>query len=249
MSQRALEKQPAIQRRRLSFLRAPGDLSPLPMCAIVRRMRLLAVCVAVLGCATAHPPEGAAPQGATPSEDPSAYFPLMPGWKWAYHVEKGGDSLLATYAVVERVAGDATVQGGDERLIYTVLPDGIARREGTSLGDYLLKRPVRAGTTWPLAQGEAKVVAVGRTVTVPAGPFRSCATVEETRTDPARVVRTVYAAGAGPIMLEVQVHDPATGQFVTDTRASLVGLTRPGEDPLGPSEGVAVPGGPPAPRP
>jgi hypothetical protein len=210
-------------------------------------MRLLAVCVAVLGCATARPPEGPAAAASTVPEDPSAYFPLMPGWKWAYRVDKGGDSLLATYAVVERTGNDATVQGGEERLIYAVLPDGIARRQGASLADYLLKRPVRTGTTWPLAQGEAKVVAAGRTVTVPAGAFRSCATVEESRTDPARVVRTVYAAGVGPIMLEVQVHDPATGQFVTDTRASLVGLTRPGEDPLGPTEGVTVPGGPPPP--
>jgi hypothetical protein len=201
---------------------------------------------AVLGCAATTtgtaPAAGPAPP---PPEDAAAYYPLSPGFKWAYKVEreKSGDSVLATYAVLERLGETAIVQAGDDRLSYAVLPAGIARREGLNVGDFLLKNPVRVGTTWPLANGEAKVVAVGRTVTVAAGTFPACATIEESRTDPQRLVRTVYAAGVGPILLEVQVHDPATGQFRTEMRAALLGVTRPGEDPLGPPEGVSVPPG------
>jgi hypothetical protein len=198
----------------------------------------LGLCTA---CASTTPaPAPAGPVG-PPPEDAAAYYPLVPGWKWAYTVDKGGVQMLATYAVLERLGETAIVQAGEERLSYAVLPAGVARREGLSVGDFILKTPVRQGATWPLAGGEAKVVAVGRPVTVPGGTFPSCATVEESRTDPQRVVRTVYAAGVGPILLEVQVHDPATGQFRTDTRAALLGVTRPGEDPLGPPEGVSVP--------
>jgi hypothetical protein len=200
----------------------------------------IALCAAA-GCAATGPASVPAGPAAPAPEDAAAYFPLTPGWKWAYTVEKGGDRMLATYAVLERLGDTAIVQAGEQRLGYAVLPAGIARREGLNVGDFLLRTPVRLGARWPLAGGEAKVSEFGRTVTVPGGTFPGCATVEESRTDPQRVVRTVYAAGVGPILLEVQVQDPASGQFRTDTRAALVGVTRPGEDPLGPPEGVSVP--------
>jgi hypothetical protein len=202
---------------------------------------------AAVGCAATAPPVN--PPAPPAPEDAAAYYPLVPGWKWAYQVEnekekaKVSGSVLAVYAVLERLGDTAIVQAGEDRLIYAVLPTGIARRDGMNVGDFLLKTPVRLGTTWPLASGEAKVVAVGRTETVPGGTFPACATVEESRTDPQRVVRTVYAAGVGPIVVEMQVYDPATGQFRTGMRAALLGVTRPGEDPLGAPEGVPVPSG------
>jgi hypothetical protein len=210
---------------------------------------LMMVLWSAVGCAATAPavsPGGGPPP--PPPEDATAYYPLVPGWKWAYQVENekekaAGGSVLAVYAVLERIGDTAIVQAGEDRLIYAVLPAGIARRDGMNVGDFLLKTPVRVGTTWPLASGEAKVVAVGRTETVPGGTFPGCATVEESRTDPQRVVRTVYAAGVGPILVEMQVHDPATGQFRTGMRAALLGVTRPGEDPLGAPEGVSVPAG------
>ena len=209
---------------------------------------LLMALMAAVGCAATapvvNPGGGPAPP---PPEDATAYYPLVPGWKWAYQVEnekaKAGDSVLAIYAVLERIGDTAIVQAGEDRLSYAVLADGIARRDGMSVGDFLLRTPMRLGATWRLASGEAKVVAVGRTETVPAGTFPACATVEESRTEPQRVVRTVYAAGVGPVLVEMQVYDPAAGQFRTGTRAALIGVTRPGEDPLGPSEGVSVPAG------
>jgi hypothetical protein len=107
-----------------------------------------------------------------------------------------------------------------------------------------VKSPVQAGTRWAISGGEAKVSVVARTVTVPAGTFPNCATVEEVRSDPQRVVRTVYAPGVGPIDIEVQVQGASGGAFETAMHASLVGVTRPGEDPLGAPEGA---NGPPVP--
>lgn len=214
------------------------------------RLLMMALWAAV-GCAATAPAitPGGGPAAPPPPEDATAYYPLVPGWKWAYQVEtekdraQAGNSVLAIYAVLERIGDTAIVQAGEGRLSYVVLPAGIARREGMNVGDFLLKTPVRPGTTWPLASGEAKVVAVGRTETVPGGTFPACATIEESRTEPQRVVRTVYAAGVGPILVEMQVYDPTTGQFRTGTRAVLLGVTRPGEDPLGQAEGRSVPGG------
>jgi len=169
-----------------------------------------------------------------PPENAEAYFPLEPGWKWAYEVERDGKSVLATYAVVDKLVDSAIVQAGEERLVYAVLPEGIVRRSGMKLGPYVVKTPVRTGASWPVDGGEAKVVEVGKTVDGPAGTFVNCAVIEETRQAPARVLRTVYAAGVGPISIEYQVHDEPAGRFKLELRATLRGFTRPGEDPLAP---------------
>jgi hypothetical protein len=70
-------------------------------------------------------------------------------------------------------------------------------------------------------------------VTLPAGSYANCAVVEEVRTNPDRVLRTIYASGVGPISLEYQVSNPETRKFDVVLRARLLGLTRPGEDPMG----------------
>jgi hypothetical protein len=192
------------------------------------------VCAVVTGCATA-PPGPTATAGPAP-EDAAAFYPLTVGWKWAYRVTQNGEDLLATYAVVERHGDTAVVQAGLDQLSYSVLPDGLRRSN-----EFVIKSPVRQGTSWPIAGGEARVSAVGRTVTVPAGTFPGCATIEEMRSDPQRVVRTVYAPRVGPVEIEVLVASASGGAFETAMHAQLLGMTRPGEDPLGAPEGASRP--------
>jgi hypothetical protein len=183
------------------------------------------------GCASSQRPAEAA-AATPPPEDARAYYPLTAGWKWAYELEKGGDRILATYAVKEAAGDTVILEAGEERLSYALRPDGVARKEGLTIGDFILKSPIKQGTTWAVAGGKATVTAVGRTVTVAAGTFPNCATIEEARTDPERVIRTTYAAGVGPVIVEYQVHDASAGRFEMAVRATLRGMTRPGEDPL-----------------
>jgi len=189
----------------------------------------------VLGCELACATTQQAPARTPPPELAAEYFPLAPGWKWAYEIDKGGQKILATYAVLQWTGDSAIVQAGDERNGYALLAEGIARREGPSPGDFILKTPIRTGATWPLAGGKATVVSVGGNVTVPAGTYANCAVVEETRGSPDRVLRTTYAAGVGPVVLEYQVSNPETRKFDVILAARLLGVTRPGEDPLGDS--------------
>jgi len=49
----------------------------------------------------------------------------------------------------------------------------------------------------------------------------------------------IYCAGVGPVSIELQVHDPLSGAYKTEMRARLLGVTRPGEDPLGIPEGAS----------
>ncbi|HET6280974.1 MAG TPA: hypothetical protein VFH73_08410 [Polyangia bacterium] len=159
------------------------------------------------------------------------YYPLNMGWKWSYEVERDGEKILAFYSVLERTPQGAVVQAGEERLFYLITPDGIARKEGAVVTDFLIKSPVAVGTTWPVAGGTAAVRSVGQEVTLDSGKYPNCAMVEEARTDPTRLIRTTFAPGVGPVLVEVQVQEGA--KFVTATRATLRGVTRPGQDPLG----------------
>jgi hypothetical protein len=178
---------------------------------------------------------------AAPPEDAQQYYPLQPGWKWAYDVERAGERILAVTAVQERRPNEALLQAGGETLRYDIGPAGIARVSSGGFGeadkragsnDFLIKNPVRSGQSWPIEGGTATITAVGRSITTAAGTFENCLVVEEARSSPARLVRTTYAPGVGPVALESLVQVPGSGAYQTTLRASLRGVTRPGEDPL-----------------
>lgn len=179
--------------------------------------------------ACAGTPKTAGPaKGPTPTT-PAAYYPLEPGWKWAYDVEQDGEAILATFAVTLREGERALVSGGDQLLEYVVKPDGIMRPDPRGAGDYVLKAPLSGTAAWPVAGGQAKVVGWDQTIETLAGKFDNCVTVEETRDNPDRRTKTTYAPGVGPIVIEFQAMDM---NGLHTTKARLRGYTRPGEDPL-----------------
>ena len=205
-----------------------GDMSGVAGCA---RFILL---LALGACAGGGAGKNAGAK-APPTEDARQFYPLETGWKWAYDVEKGGERILAIYSVIERRGETAVLQAGEERISYVLLPDGVARRPATKelpQGDYLLRTPIRVGAKWPIEGGTATVTEAGLTVDVPGGNYQGCAVVEESRSEPTRLVRTTYAPGAGPVIIEYLVHDQASGRFEPALKAALRGVTAPGADPL-----------------
>ena len=182
---------------------------------------------AVVGCASTPSPESRSAERTFAAAD---YYPLQPGWKWAYDLEREGQHMLAVYSVLERTPDTAIVQAGDERLSYAVTAAGIAQKEGAELGDFVLKNPLALGAAWHVMGGNAKIAAVGQTVTAPSGVYNDCVVVEVLRSDPTRLSRTTFAPGVGPVEIELRVQDG--GRFITTMRASLRGVTKPGEDPL-----------------
>lgn len=178
-------------------------------------------------CATAPAP---APAGAMKTRLASDYYPLDAGWKWAYDLERQGEHMLAVYAVLERTPDAAMVQAGEERIEYSVTPQGVAQKEGSTIGDFVLKNPIAVGAEWNVFAGKAKITSVSERVTGASGEYQNCVVVETLRSDPTRLSRTTYAPGIGPVAIEVQVQ--SQGKFVTTLKASLRGATRPGQDPL-----------------
>jgi hypothetical protein len=186
------------------------------------------------GCAETGPPPVAGPPKTATASD---YFPLDAGWKWAYELERGDQHLLAVYTVMERFPDGAIVQAGDERISYAVTSGGIAMKEGTVVGDFVLKNPIARDASWNVSAGAAKITAIDRTVNTPSGTYTNCVVVEVLRHEPTRLSRTTFAPGVGPVEIEVQVE--SHGRFVTTTHAILRGATKPGQDPLARREGVS----------
>jgi hypothetical protein len=163
-----------------------------------------------------------------PADDSAlAYYPLEPGWGWAYQVERSGTSVLALYSVALRRADLAVVRNGDQRIEYAILPDGIARREDGRAIDYLLRSPVRAGDAWPVSGGTATVVETGKEVVLPSGTYHDCVLVEEVRLAPDRVTRTTYCRDVGPVEMEMVVSNPVTLTYERFARARLMNVSRP----------------------
>jgi hypothetical protein len=196
--------------------------------SIFTARQIPAVCVlfalTCAGCATSKNSAGAATSTGNAALD---YYPLLPGWGWAYDVERDGQKVLALYAVAECRGNVAVIKNGDARIEYLVQPDGIARREGSLPGDYLVRLPMVVGATWPVSGGHATVAEAGRAVSLPSGTYRDCAVVEETREQPNRVTRTTYCKGVGPVAIEMRVFNPMKLDFETMVRATLLSVTRP----------------------
>jgi hypothetical protein len=196
---------------------------------IARRIQALFVLFAVFvtaasGCATSKSSAGAATSTGNVALD---YYPLLPGWGWAYDVEREGQKVLALYSVAECRGNVAVIKNGDARIEYLVQLDGIARREGSLPGDYLLRLPMVVGATWPVAGGHATVAELGKAIALPSGNYRDCVVVEETRNEPQRVTRTTYCKGVGPVAIDMRVYNPMKLDFETVVRATLLSVTRP----------------------
>lgn len=187
---------------------------------------LLALSTLVPACATS----GGGSDAIRPRPGAAAadYYPLADGWKWAFDVDQEGMNVLATYVVIERKGAITVVQAGDERLTYVVTPDGVAQFEGSAIGDYVIKNPIKQGAEWPVTGGRARISSVNEEVNIDSvGRYAGCVIVEVTRTDPARITRTVFAPDVGPVAVEMQVQEGA--KFVTKARARLRAVTKPGD--------------------
>jgi hypothetical protein len=186
----------------------------------------------VAGVASSCATPGAASNDVKPRPNLTAtdFYPLSPGWKWAYDVDRDGMNILATYIVQDRTGDTAVVQAGDEKLTYVVTPQGIAQVEGGVTGDYVIKNPVAVGTEWPVSGGKARINSVSADFRMDSGEhYLGCIVVEVTRTEPVRIARTTFAPDLGPVALELQVQDGP--KFITTTRARLRAVTRPGATP------------------
>lgn len=152
----------------------------------MNRRSFLALAALLAGCASAQRP--AARRGPPTSRD---WMPLRAGAAWSYDVQTGigGDTVLSTLAVVRVDGSRYLVRGGTRTETYEFRPDGVVRE-----GEYILKDPVRAGTSWTGREG-ATVTIRGVEPTRRVGDATYREVVEVERTNPAtRITTTTWFA-------------------------------------------------------
>jgi hypothetical protein len=168
--------------------------------AYASALRLLAAgcasaCVALAGACASAP--AVVPTAAI---TPERLYPMVEGSAWSYDVDTGdGSSVLAISRVTKAHGAQATVQGGEGATHYELRPDGIFRADR---GGYLLKGPIRAGSTWPSGSGmQATIQRIAVAIDVPAGRFNDCIEVLEQGSASGAVITTTYCPGVGPVQV------------------------------------------------
>ena len=149
----------------------------------------------VAGCATA------AGRVAVPRD----YFPAKAGYTWAYDVTSPDDSTpgLAVLRVLEANEQSAVYDNGAGPFTWKYDEHGVFR---SGSGTYILRSPIEAGHRWALlGEGEARIIAVDRSVETPAGAFEGCVVIRERQEDLS--MDWWVAPGVGTVLLESWSHD------------------------------------------
>ena len=82
----------------------------------------------------------------------------------------------------------------------SVSPAGVAGRPRTGAPiEFIIKSPVRAGTTWETAAGRFEITGLSGSVVVPAGAFEGCLEVRFRAHNGQAATVTSYAPGVGMV--------------------------------------------------
>jgi hypothetical protein len=165
----------------------------------------IAFAIAFTGCGgspTSAPPT-TAPAAASIDVEAARWLPAKDDTVFAYDTRDLVSGTTGVFMLRARRAGDARLDligpKRTEHLIYK--PEGILReREGT----YLLRTPVKEGTSWPGGPNATmRIGRVGISVKVAAGEFDRCAEVIEDRTGAVRgTITTTFCADVGIVTIE-----------------------------------------------
>lgn len=140
---------------------------------------------------------------------PADYFPLAVGNRWHYESSEGDtfSPVTETWRVVER-RGLGYVLQIRQSLLAGELPSEFASvsaagvtvrpRAGAPV-EFLIKSPVRLGTTWETAAGHFEIAGLSESAVVPAGVFENCLKVRFRAHNGQAAAVTLYAPGVGMV--------------------------------------------------
>lgn len=140
---------------------------------------------------------------------PADYFPLAVGNRWHYESSEGDrfSPVTETWRIVERQGRDYVLEirqsllaGGLPSELVSVSPAGVAERPRTGAPiEFILKSPVRVGTTWETGAGRFEITGLSESVVVPAGVFDGCLEVRFRAHNGQAATVTLYAPGVGMV--------------------------------------------------
>jgi hypothetical protein len=151
--------------------------------------------------------------------EPAAYYPLAVGNSWTYSANVLGNHSETTVSIVKQDFGWFV---DDHKGRFKVDAYGLRDEKR-----YLIRSPLAEGKTWTSVVSvqsveHAKILSTDESVTVLAGVFDHCLTVETTnRQDETKTLvnRTTFAPNVG--IVKIQVALDAEGKLVPQTDVEL----------------------------
>lgn len=170
----------------------------------------------VSACAGAQRP--AASRGPRTARD---WMPLRTGAAWSYDVQTGvgEDTVLSTLSVVRVDGARFLVRSGTRTETWEHRPDGVTRE-----GEYILKDPVRPGTTWTTRDGATVTIrGIERARRVGDTTFRDVVEVE--RSNPSTRITTTTWFGVDVGVVEIRARTVSSLGTATEVRSTIRGYS------------------------
>lgn len=182
----------------------------------MNRRSFLALGLALTACAGTQ--RARAPRGPRTARD---WMPLRTGAAWSYDVQTGvgGDTVLSTLSVVRVDGARFLVRGGARTETYEHRADGVTRE-----GEYILKDPVRPGTTWTGREGATFTIrGVEPTRRVGDVTYRDVVEVERVSPRTRITTTTWFAAGVG--VVEIRASTQSSLGTTIEVRSTIRGYS------------------------
>lgn len=165
----------------------------------MRKFLLLVICLLIFACPKSIP------QSEIYIDEIERFYPLKFGYSWSYlltNVIENNSSLIKTE--IEEVRGNEYKLNSNGSIFYYIkTEEGILKKTANY---YILKKGLKKGMSWEFKQSEFKgkisVVDIIPEIKVRDNVFKNCLITEESIDGQNFLLRTYYAEGVGPVLIE-----------------------------------------------
>lgn len=154
------------------------------------------------------------------------FFPMKEGYTWTYLLTSIGDNTtsLITTKIEGVNRGEIKINSNGSEFYYIRTGDGIMKK---SSGYYILKSPIKAGLKWEFVsdkyKGSITITDVHLEIKVRDRIYKNCLVTEERILGQNYILKTYYAEGVGPVLIEQYLVDGGRKEPVL--RAELLGYS------------------------
>jgi hypothetical protein len=156
--------------------------------------------------------------------DVDIYYPLKASYSWSYLLTQDGSTQIIKTEVVQINGEEIKLSSNNNIFYYIRTEEGILKRQANY---YILKKPIAKGVSWEFNTsgfyGRVQIVDILKECQVRDHTYKDCLVVEETLKGQNILLRTVYAAGVGPVLIEEYSIISDKPHLVT--RAELLGYS------------------------
>jgi len=185
----------------------------------MRKLVVLVILLVIFGC----PKNISQPQKSSQDEIEN-YYPLKMGYSWSYMLTQGDSNQIIKTEVVQINGNEIKINTNNNIFYYIRTEEGIMKKLANY---YILRKPIQKGISWEFKSsgfsGKVLIVDILSECKVRDSTYKNCLMTEETLQGQNILLKTYYAEGVGPVLIEE--YTITTGRPQLTTRAELLGYS------------------------